>query len=99
MKVSIYSLSYTPQFTRGELDVFKFLSLCRQLGAEGASLHVRHLDSTRPEYLRRVRRAYLDEGLSVSQLTASTNFGVPPGRLADELARAREAVRVAQFLG
>ena len=68
MKLSNYSLSYASQFTQGQMDVFKFLSLCRELGVEGASLHVRHLASTEPDYLKQVRRAYLDKGLSVSHV-------------------------------
>src|SRR5690349_619827 len=99
MKLSIYSLSYSREFAQGELDVFKFLSLCRQLGVEGASLHVRHLDNARPDYLKRIRRAYLDQGLSISLFTVSTNFGRAAGKPEEELTRAREAVRVAGFLG
>ena len=57
MKLSNYSLNYTREFAAKRMDVFAFLSLCRQLGVEGASLHVRHLDNTDPAYLKRVRRA------------------------------------------
>src|SRR5262245_2230227 len=99
MKLSNYTLSYGRLFADGQMDVFKFLSLSRQLGVEGASLHVRNLASTEPDYLKRVRRAYLDLGLSVSQVTVSTNFGLPVGRHEDEFKKAREAVRVGLFLG
>ena len=75
MKLSNYSLTYAREFAAKRMDVFAFLSLCRQLGMEGASLHVRQLENTDPAYLKRVRRAYLDNGLSVSMLTVSTNFG------------------------
>lgn len=99
MKLSNYTLSYGKLFTEGQMDVFKFLSLCRQLEVEGASLHIRNLESTQPEYLKRVRRTYLDLGLSVSQVTVSTNFGLPLERHEEELKKAREAVRVGMFLG
>jgi gluconolactonase len=98
MKLSNYSLNYPKEFSARRMDVFSFLSLCRQLGVEGASLHVRHLESTEPDYLRRVRRAYLDNGLSVSLLSVSTNFGQPAEKQA-EFVRARAAVKVAAFLG
>ena len=99
MKLSNYSLSYGRLFNDGKMDVFQFLSLCRQLGVEGASLHIRNLASTEPDYLKRVRRVYLDLGLSVSQFTVSTNFGLPAERHPEEFKRAREAIRVGMFLG
>lgn len=99
MKLSNYSLSYGPHFTQGQLDVFRFLGVSRDLGVEGASLHIRQMESTLSEYLKRVRRGYLDAGLAVSQLTVSTNFGLPAERHEDELKKAREAVRVGLFLG
>ena len=89
MKLSNYSLNYPALFAQRRMDVFQFLSLCRQLGVEGASLHVRHLAETAPEYLKRVRRAYLDNGLAVTEFTVSTNFGVPGERQDAELQKAR----------
>jgi sugar phosphate isomerase/epimerase len=99
VKLSNYSLNYSDQIARGELDVFRFLGLCRALGLEGASLHVHDLPDTRAETLARVRRAFLDEGLSVAMVTVSTEFGRPAHRSEDELNRARAAIRVATFLG
>src|SRR5262249_51621293 len=99
MKLSNYSLNYPREFSGKRMDVFSFLSLCRQLGVEGASLHVRDLENTEPDYLRRVRRAYLDNGLSVSLLSVSTNFGQAAEKHDAEFVRARAAVKVAAVLG
>jgi sugar phosphate isomerase/epimerase len=99
VKLSNYSLNYADKIARGELDVFRFLALCRALGLEGASLHVGDLPGTSARALAPVRRAYLDEGLSVAMVTVSTDFGRPARRLDEELDRAREAIRVAAFLG
>jgi sugar phosphate isomerase/epimerase len=99
MKISNYSLSYAALFRQGRMDVFQFLSLSRELGVEGASVYVPNLQNTATEHLKRVRRAYLDAGLSVSQVAVSTNFGLPSERHDAEFKRAREAVRVAVFLG
>jgi sugar phosphate isomerase/epimerase len=99
MKISNYSLSYARHFSQGRMEVFQFLSLCRELGVEGASLYVGNLQTTGTDYLKRVRRAYLDAGLSVSQIAVSTNFGLPIERQEGEFKKAREAVRVALFLG
>ena len=62
MKISNYSLNY-PALRTGEMDPFGFLTVCRELGVEGASIHVRNLPESGPEYLKRLRRAYLDGGL------------------------------------
>jgi gluconolactonase len=95
MKLSNYSLNYASAIARGEMDVFRFLATCRALGLEGASLHLRDLPDTRPETLARVRRAHLDQGLSLSLFTASTDFG----RRGDEAETVREAITAASYLG
>jgi sugar phosphate isomerase/epimerase len=99
MKISNYSLSYSREFLKGQMDVFRFLALSRELGVEGASLHVRNLASTDRDYLKRVRRAYLDQGLSVSQFTVTTNFGRPEANHEEELKKARESIQIGMFLG
>jgi sugar phosphate isomerase/epimerase len=99
MKISNYTLSYSREFTQGKMDIFQFLALSRELGVEGASIHVRNLQSTDADYLKKVRRAYLDQGLSVSQVTVSTNLGRPENQLDEEFKKAREGVRVGMFLG
>src|SRR4051794_2441790 len=99
MKLSNYSLNYTREFATKRMDVFAFLSLCRQLGVEGASLHVSQLENTTPDYLKRMRRAYLDNGLSMSMLTVSTGFGQPEEKHKTQFASARAALRAAVLLG
>src|SRR6516162_5021198 len=99
MKLSNYSLNYSDLIARGEIDVFRFLGLCRALGLEGASLHLHDLPETGTKTLARVRRAFLDQGLSVAMVTVSTNFGQPADRLAAELDQARTAIQAAAFLG
>jgi hydroxypyruvate isomerase len=99
MKISNYSLNYSDLIARGEMDVFRFLGLCRAMGLEGASLHLDNLADTKTETLARVRRAFLDQGLSVAMVTVSTDFGRPADRLGSELDRARAAIKAAAFLG
>lgn len=99
MRISNYSLNYARLLANGELDIFGFLELCRALGVEGASLHVRDLASTDPAYLKKIRRAYVDQGLSVSLLTVTTDFGQPESRHAQEFDKVRQALQVAMFLG
>jgi gluconolactonase len=99
MKLSNYSLNYSRAIATGAMTIDDFLALCRALGLEGASLHGRDLPDLKPATLARVRRALLDQGLSLSLFTVSTNFGVPAERQAGELAKAREAIAAATFLG
>jgi sugar phosphate isomerase/epimerase len=99
IKISNYSLNYTKQIAQGKMDIFGFLDLCRRLGIEGASLHVRDLPETGIGYLKRVRRAYLDRHLSMSMFTVSTNFGSPRNGDRAEREWAHEAIRAAMFLG
>jgi gluconolactonase len=99
MKLSNYSLNYSGAIAAGTMTIDDFLAICREQGLEGASLHGRDLPDLRPATLARVRRALLDLGLSLAQFTVSTNFGVPAARQAGELAKAREAIAAAAFLG
>ena len=99
MKLSTYSLNYSDKIARGEMDVFRFLMLCRELGLEGASIHIQDLPDTKSTTLTRVRRAYLDQGLSVAMVTVSTDFGRVGQRRDQEFNQVHEAIRVATFLG
>src|SRR4051794_36949583 len=99
MKLSNYSLNYSGAIATGAMTIEDFLANCRALGLEGVSLHGRDLPDLRPGALAKVRRGLLDQGLSLSLFTVSTNFGVPEGRQAGEMGKAREAIRAASFLG
>jgi len=99
MKISNYSLNYSNLFAAGQMDIAGFLSLCRELGLEGASLHLQNLPRTDSDYLKQLRRTYLDSGLSVSMFTVTTNFGLAEGSHAAEFRKAQEALRVAEGLG
>ena len=99
MKISNYSLNYSALIAQGKMDIFGFLEYCRALEIEGASLHIRNLPDTQPDSLKRIRRAYLDQGLSISMFTVTTNFGEAEGRIEAEVQKAKEAIRVAVFLG
>lgn len=93
------SLSYQRCFERQEMDVFRFLETCRVLNLDAASLHVRSLGGTEADRLKRVRRVYLDQGLGVGAVGVTTDFGVAKEKLAGELDKVRETIRVAMFLG
>ncbi|HEY2934249.1 MAG TPA: SMP-30/gluconolactonase/LRE family protein [Acidobacteriota bacterium] len=97
MKLSNYSLNYSRLLAARQMDIFRFLEICRELQLEGASLHVRDLESTQPDYLKKIRRHFLDNGLSLALLTVTTDFGKADHQ--PEFEKAVEALRVAAFLG
>jgi sugar phosphate isomerase/epimerase len=99
MKISDYSLNYSRQIADGKLSIFEFLRQCRGYDLEAASLHIRNLPSTSTTYLKKLRRAYLDNGLSMSMFTVSTNFGNPRDGEKAELEKAYQAIGVGMFLG
>src|SRR6187200_1291660 len=99
MKLSNYSLNYKDLIIQGSMDIFKFLALCRELGLDGASLHLQNLQSTQTDYLKQIRRAYLDNGLSISMFTVSTDFGRPLEQHEEEFKKFRQALWAAEFLG
>jgi len=99
IRISNYSLNYSRLLSQGRLNIFDFLTLCRKLDLEGASLHLQNLPELGTDYLKRLRRAYLDQGLSMAIFTVSTDFGQAAERHPKELEKAREAIRAAVFLG
>jgi sugar phosphate isomerase/epimerase len=99
IKISDYSLNYSRQIRAGKLTILDFLRQCRRLGTDAASLHISNLPDLSRNYLKTVRRAYLDNGLAVSMFTVSTNFGKPQVGDKDEFEKAQQAIWVASYLG
>jgi gluconolactonase len=98
-KISNYTGSYFHRDVASEQELLEFFSFSRQLGCEGVSLNIRNLAAAEPGDLKRIRRALLDHGLSLSMFTVNTDFGLPQEEHAAEHARASEAIRAAAFLG
>lgn len=99
LHISDYSLNYSRQISDGKMTIFDFLSQCRRLRTDAASIHIRNLPTIATGYLKKVRRAYLDNGLSMSMFTVSTNFGNPRQGERAELEMAFAGIRVGMFLG
>jgi sugar phosphate isomerase/epimerase len=81
------------------MDIFSFLSTCRELALDGADIHMSGLKNTGRAHLKEVRRRALDMGLSISCLGVSTEFGRSAEAVPKELDKAREAIDVGMFLG
>src|SRR5258707_12460557 len=75
MRLSCLTLSYQNQFKAGKMDIFSFLTTCRALDLDGADIHINSLMNKGRPHLKEVRRKALDQGLSISCLGVSTEFG------------------------
>ena len=96
IKISDYSLNYSRLISEGRMSIAEFLAHCRELDIEGASLHVRNLPDLSTGYLKKMRRAYLDHGLSISMFSVTTNFGNPAESARAEFEKALEAIHAAR---
>jgi sugar phosphate isomerase/epimerase len=99
MKLCCLTLSYRRTFQAGNMDIWSFIEECRRLDMDGVDLHHDALTSTDEPYLRKVKRACLDRGLTIACFSISTNFGVPKERQAEEIEKGKKWLRIAQFFG
>lgn len=99
MRLSCLTLSYQNQFRAGKMDIFSFLTTCRAMDLDGADIHINSLKGTDLPHLKEVRRKALDQGLSISCLGVSTEFGRSAENIPQELNKAKEAIQVGMFLG
>ena len=99
MRLSCLTLSYQGQFRAGKMDIFSFLDKCRSLDLDGADIHMTGLKNTSRPHLKEVRRRALDNGLSISCMAVTTEFGRSAEAIPKEIEKAREAIDVGMFLG
>ena len=99
MKLGCMSLSYQKEFSAGELDLEGFIDRAHELRLDGIDIHTRAFASTEPDYLRSIRMRALKKGVALSYIGVSSNFGVPPDELVEQVATAKEWIDVAAFLG
>lgn len=99
MRLSCLSLSYQNQFREGKMDFMQFIKLARTLNLDGVDPHIRHLKRFDRIYLKEVRRACLDNGLSVASIPITTEFGRFPERVGEQIEMARVGMEVGMFLG
>jgi sugar phosphate isomerase/epimerase len=81
------------------MDIFSFLTTCRALNLDGADIHIGSLKNTERPHLKEVRRRALDQGLSISCLGVSTEFGRSAEAIPKEIEKARQAIEAGMFLG
>src|SRR5262245_10064257 len=99
MRLSCLSLSFQNQFKAGKLDIFSFMTQCRALNFDGIDPHVRDLQDGSKETLKKVRRRALDNGLSISSICISTEFGRNKDAVPAEIEKAKKGMEAGMFLG
>ena len=100
MKLSNYSLNYSRLIASGGLTIADFLGICpRARDWRGRACTARPARPPPRDPVRESAGSLLDQGLSLSMFTVSTNFGVPADRQAAERDQAREAIQAAAVLG
>lgn len=99
MKLSCTSISFKRAFQRGELDLPRYVDLCRDLGLDGVDLNTTNIPSENPAYLKEVKFRCLRHGLSVACVSISNNFGKPEAELPGQLAMVKRWIDHALLLG
>ena len=94
MKLGCSSWSYHKAFADKRLDQRGWLRLCaEELELDGVELLDIHFPTLDKDYLREIKKACTDSGLTISCVSVSNDFG-----LADAAARDRELAKVRQWL-
>lgn len=100
LKLGCMSLSYKDEFEAETLDLEGFLDRARELRLDGVDLHTRAFASDKPEYLRAVRKRALENGLALSYIGVSSDFGViGTEELDTQVSTAKHWIDVAEFIG
>ncbi|MCZ2149421.1 MAG: sugar phosphate isomerase/epimerase [Bryobacterales bacterium] len=99
MHLSCLSLSYQRQFKAGKMDIFSFIRQCRALNLDGFDPHYRDLGGAGRDMVKRVRRAAIDNGLSISSICVTTEFGRNAAAVPSEIEKARIAMEAGMVLG
>ncbi len=99
LKLGCMSLSYKDEFGSGTLNLEGFIERAYQMRLDGIDIHTRALDSTEPEYLRKIRMLALKKGIALSYIGVSSNFGKTQDELPEEISSAKHWIDVAAYMG
>lgn len=99
IRLSCLSLSFQNQFRQGRMDMFSFIKYARSLNLDGMDPHFQHLVRLDRLYLKQIRRAALDNGLTIASMPVSTEFGRDAARVPAEIEKARVAMEAGMYLG
>ena len=75
IKLGLQSLSYRDTFIADEIHMFGFLQKAADLQLDGVDLHYTHFGSTDDEYMERIKKFCLQNGLHLSYIGITNDFG------------------------
>jgi L-ribulose-5-phosphate 3-epimerase len=99
LRLACMSLSYQRAFNAGQMDLFSYIEESRRLDLDGVDLHGAHFISHDTDYLLLLKRACLKRGLTIACVSIPNNFAFAPDRLEGELAKTRQLIDDAHYLG
>lgn len=74
MRLSCCAYSYRKEIQSGEMTLLDFITLCREIGFEGAELTSYYFQTTERVYLNEVKRYCHKEGVLISGTAVGNNF-------------------------
>ncbi len=99
MKLCLLSLSFKRAFAAGEMDVWSFLDVARELGCDGVDLHANGLPTDDPTTLDQIGRACLDRGLTIACVSIGNSYAGPAADLNAQISQTHRWISAAARLG
>lgn len=100
LKISAFPKCYLDTIATGQMSVFEWIEMARQLDADGLEMYEGFLTSHKSDYLDKLGEAINTAGFAMPMLCCSPNFTAPD---ADErqrsVEREAEMIRVTRHLG
>ena len=99
-KVSAFPKCYIDALSTGKMDLFEWIRMSVDLGAEGLEMYDRFFRSNDAAYRKRIRDAIEQTGQACSMLCVSPDFTHPdPAFRAAQIERQKQAIDLAAALG
>jgi sugar phosphate isomerase/epimerase len=99
IKLGLQSLSYRDTFIADEIDMFGFLQKAADMRLDGVDLHYTHFASTDDEYLERIKKFCLQNGLHLSYIGITNDFGKTGEELEGQKTLVKKWIDVAARMG
>jgi sugar phosphate isomerase/epimerase len=100
LRISAFPKCYLEQIARGEMSVFDWIEMAKELDADGLEMYEGFFTSFDNDYLDRVGDAIRSAGFAMPMLCCSPDFTAPdPEKRKREIERETEMIRITRRLG
>ncbi|HSU58605.1 MAG TPA: sugar phosphate isomerase/epimerase family protein [Bryobacteraceae bacterium] len=100
MRISAFPKCYLEQIANGQMSVFEWIEMARQLDADGLEMYEGFFTSLEPAYLDSVGEAIHSAGFAMPMLCCSPDFTAPdPEKRKREIDKEADMIRIARRLG